>query len=444
LNTLNKSPEITIYIVSYNYGHFLKESINSVLNQICKNWELILIDDGSTDDTEEICRSYLNNEKVSFFKNESRQGLQFCANFALEITKTELLLRLDADDYLTDFATLNLVETAKKYPECALYYGNFYIVDEDGNYCGFDYENKGYDDGTKFSVAPHGAGTAIRTAVLKRYNGYNTKYNAQDGWDLWLKVRSHGSIKVDFPVFYYRVYNQSLSSNSSRLFSQRTKIVKDNALANKKFSKLVIIPIKTFFDQLGMVPFLKYGDENYIDYFFKRLLRFEDYDFLILVDSQDVFDHIRKNYSLSSSFSVFFKSNTESNSLRIFSLLSEGYKYFVESFRITPDFIFYLNFHCTNITEELLSLGTSYCLAFDKELSFPGIKLRDPIIIKKDSVFSMFNPQRFEGFDIRNEDAYVFEGSFLCYRLVEEKSSIILNPNNFTIIEEDFSTLKYL
>ena len=63
-------PKITVYVVSHNYGKYLSEAIESVLRQTFVNWELLIFDDGSSDDTQKIIDLYRNHEKISCFKTE--------------------------------------------------------------------------------------------------------------------------------------------------------------------------------------------------------------------------------------------------------------------------------------------------------------------------------------------------------------------------------------
>ena len=63
---------ISVYITNYNYGNYLEQSINSVLNQSAKNFELIIIDDGSTDNSIEIINKFNNNPQIKFIRQKIR------------------------------------------------------------------------------------------------------------------------------------------------------------------------------------------------------------------------------------------------------------------------------------------------------------------------------------------------------------------------------------
>ena len=71
-----KEDLVSIIMPSYNTGKFIKETINSVLNQTYNNWELIIVDDCSTDDTEEIVNAIKDN-RIKFLKNSTNNGLPF-------------------------------------------------------------------------------------------------------------------------------------------------------------------------------------------------------------------------------------------------------------------------------------------------------------------------------------------------------------------------------
>ena len=110
------NPLITVYITNFNYGRFIKKAINSVLNQTFKNYELIIIDDGSKDKSLEIIREFQNkkNIKIIFQKNNR---LFFSNNLALRLSKAKYIMRLDSDDWLDPHALeimSNILERDKR------------------------------------------------------------------------------------------------------------------------------------------------------------------------------------------------------------------------------------------------------------------------------------------------------------------------------------------
>ena len=94
---MEKQPFVSIVITTYNYGQYLKEAINSALEQTLPPCEIIVADDGSTDNTAEIVAEY--GDKVRYIRYEHK-GICQLRNALLDEAKGEWLLFLDADDYL--------------------------------------------------------------------------------------------------------------------------------------------------------------------------------------------------------------------------------------------------------------------------------------------------------------------------------------------------------
>ena len=91
---------VTVYITNFNYGKFIKQAIESVLMQTEQSFELIIIDDGSTDNSKEIIEKYkdLKNIRIVYQKNK---GLNVTNNIALRAARGKYIVRLDADDYFS-------------------------------------------------------------------------------------------------------------------------------------------------------------------------------------------------------------------------------------------------------------------------------------------------------------------------------------------------------
>lgn len=97
-----KEPRISVIIPTYNRAHLLGETLDSVLNQTYKNWECIIIDDGSTDHTLELMKEYLKDSRFSFIQRpeDKRKGACTCRNIGISNASGDYLQFLDSDDIL--------------------------------------------------------------------------------------------------------------------------------------------------------------------------------------------------------------------------------------------------------------------------------------------------------------------------------------------------------
>ena len=89
---------VSIIMPSYNTGRFIKEAIDSVLAQTHSHWELLIVDDCSTDDTDAVIKPYLADERIRYFKNEQNSGAAVSRNRALREAKGKWIAFLDSDD----------------------------------------------------------------------------------------------------------------------------------------------------------------------------------------------------------------------------------------------------------------------------------------------------------------------------------------------------------
>ncbi|MBQ2967297.1 MAG: glycosyltransferase family 2 protein [Clostridia bacterium] len=88
---------VSVIMPAYNSGAYIQDAVTSVLNQTYENFELLIVDDASTDNTEEIIRMF-NDSRIRYFKNNSRMGAAICRNFALRNAKGKYVAFLDSDD----------------------------------------------------------------------------------------------------------------------------------------------------------------------------------------------------------------------------------------------------------------------------------------------------------------------------------------------------------
>lgn len=118
---------------TYNRAHFIRQAIDSVLSQTFQDWELIIMDDCSTDNTEDIISPYLADARIKFIKNETNLGINKNRNKVLSLSTGEYVAILDSDDYWINNDKLSLQnEFLDHNKEYTLIGSNIIIVDEYG------------------------------------------------------------------------------------------------------------------------------------------------------------------------------------------------------------------------------------------------------------------------------------------------------------------------
>ena len=236
---------ITIYIVNYNYGRFLENAINSALNQDYENKEIIIFDNGSSDNSRTILAKYTKSCKIIF---NSKQKLIPTINQAINLSSGKYLLRLDADDFLMPQALTVLHENIKKHKNTALVFSSYDVVDNEGEKL-FTRIRKFDNKKNKIYHNPaHGACSLMNLEVLKSLGGYDEFFAAQDGYYIWLKlVFDYRVIGIEDILFSYRRHNTNLTNDYLKILRSRMEIQEKFISKNLKinWSEIVVILINT-------------------------------------------------------------------------------------------------------------------------------------------------------------------------------------------------------
>lgn len=238
-------PKVTVYITNYNYGQYIEQAINSVLNQSYKDFELFIIDDGSTDNSKEIIEkySYIENVRIIYQKNK---GLIITNNIALRLAQGDYIMRLDADDFLDKNALKLMVHELEEDSELGLVFPNYFIVDNNGTVTNIRVRIPSNENNVKDNPA-HGACTLIRTKFLRSIGGYDESFKCQDGYFLWINFFSRFKTKnIETALFYYRRHSTNLTNNSERILKTRSKIISKfiSKIGIKNRNTLAIIPVR--------------------------------------------------------------------------------------------------------------------------------------------------------------------------------------------------------
>jgi CMP-N-acetylneuraminic acid synthetase len=242
------SPLVTVYITNFNYEKYLQKAIESVLAQTMQDYELFIIDDGSTDNSKSIIEGFKQHDKISVIFQQNK-GLNITNNVAMRAANGKYLMRLDADDFLEKEALEKMSFALDHDDELGLVFPDYYYVDADGNQTGIEQRHNFEKEVSLYDQPAHGACTMIRLEFLKELGGYNESFTCQDGYDLWIKfITNHKVSNINTPLFSYRRHGQNLTTNEDKILKTRKQI--KSVFVGEHFKSpptLAIIPVRNTF-----------------------------------------------------------------------------------------------------------------------------------------------------------------------------------------------------
>jgi amino acid adenylation domain-containing protein len=227
-NSLNNSNNaiVSVIIPAYNSAQYLPEAVDSVLNQTHSGCEIIVVDDGSTDETKVVCAKY-SDEKHSTVKYvyQSNQGLPAARNKGVEASSGQYLVFLDSDDCLLPSAVEIGLQAMQERPEAGFVFGRYLyqLVRADGTFSTEStFENQppiaSYATILADRHRTQCACGMFRREVFEAVGGYNRELWALEDIDLLLRIAQ------SFPIYYhqqvvseYRIRDQNMSSKSAAM-----------------------------------------------------------------------------------------------------------------------------------------------------------------------------------------------------------------------------------
>jgi glycosyltransferase involved in cell wall biosynthesis len=217
------NPIVSIILPTYNGAKYIKRAIDSVLSQSFSDWELLIIDDGSTDNTEEIIKEYTKKDyRIIYLKNEKNLGIQKTLNRGLRLAKGEYIARIDDDDIWIDKDKLKKqVDFLDKNPEYVLVATRVIYKDENGieiKKSPSTETNKEIQEVIFSRCCFTHSAVVFRKNIILSLGGYSEdeKVKHSEDYDLWLRVCSSEYktyILPGFSIVYTIRINNVTSTN---------------------------------------------------------------------------------------------------------------------------------------------------------------------------------------------------------------------------------------
>jgi glycosyltransferase involved in cell wall biosynthesis len=214
-------PLVSVIIPSYNQAHFLHESIESVLAQTYPHIEIVVVDDGSSDNAVEVASQYQGTRYI----RQENLGVSTARNTGIRHSTGQFLVFLDADDRLTPHALKAGLTCFEAHPESAFVYGRCRFIALDGavlgDNLGFTITGDYYAAMLRRSYIPMPGMVMLRRTVLETVGPYDGFLSGCADYELYLRITRQFPISChETVVAEYRQYGASLSRNTAQMLTE--------------------------------------------------------------------------------------------------------------------------------------------------------------------------------------------------------------------------------
>lgn len=184
---MDQLPLVSIITPSYNQGRFIRQTIESVLNQKYPNIEYIIVDGGSSDNTLEIIKEYGENIK---WISEKDNGQSDAINKGFSMASGEIIAWLNSDDIYLEDTIQKGVDFFKAHPDYGLVYGEGYLIDENGFNKGRFQATQDFDQWSLIHIWDYimQPTTFFLKDAFVKVGGLDMKLNWCMDWDLWIRI----------------------------------------------------------------------------------------------------------------------------------------------------------------------------------------------------------------------------------------------------------------
>jgi glycosyltransferase involved in cell wall biosynthesis len=226
-------PTVDVIIPAYNAAKYLPFAIESVMTQTFEDWRILLVDDGSTDNTAEVVAPYRERlgDKLKYIK-QANGGLPAARNTAIRNSSSEYLALLDADDVWLPCRLTESLKCFEGHPRVGLAYGQISRIDQDGVVLDTHTNPQKHGEG---NIAPHiymrrvqlpCPTITFRRRCVDEVGMFDETMHATEDRDLWLRIALRYEVAVSRVVLaYYRVSAASMSTDPDRMLRAQKQFI---------------------------------------------------------------------------------------------------------------------------------------------------------------------------------------------------------------------------
>lgn len=253
---LNPRPLVSILMLTYNRADYINEAVSSVLRQTYTNWQLTIIDDGSTDETQSIIEN-LKDPRILYIKNYQNKGLITRRIESLTHAKGTYTAILDSDDVWSSTDKLSIqVDYLENNPRAVLVGTIMTVVDKSNNFI----KNSSYgttDKSIRNSMLIRNqfchSSVLMRTSVLTKKSITYRNTDLAEDYDLFLQLGNHGTFaNIPRVMTMYRIHSNSFNNQKPRMANATLNIIKNHKNYPNYNLALVIAKLRVAYRKLKL------------------------------------------------------------------------------------------------------------------------------------------------------------------------------------------------
>ncbi|MEN6553319.1 MAG: glycosyltransferase [Methanobacterium sp.] len=227
---LDQKPKVSVIIPTYNRAHLIPRAIKSVLNQTYHDIEIIIVDDSSTDNTEEIIKSF-KDVNLKYIRHDINKGASAARNTGIKASKGEYIAFQDSDDeWFPDKLEQQMEVFADVYPEVGVVYSGFYRIEADKKIY-LPSDRLPQKEGNIHNELLKGNFVGTPTVLMKKECFKNKRYfdenlPALEDWELWIELSKYYTFKyINKPLLYSYSTPNSINLNENNMLKAHEMIL---------------------------------------------------------------------------------------------------------------------------------------------------------------------------------------------------------------------------
>ena len=260
----NQTPLLSIILPTFNRGKYILDAIESIQAMSFRNWELIIIDDGSTDQTNIVISKCLIDERIHYSYNETNQGASFARNLGLQKSKGKYIGYLDSDNTYSSSFMSHAIEFLEKNQNFDLVYGVLFTSShgKKNEILFKEFSRRQLLKGNYIDMST----IVHRRKLYELFGGFDESINRLDDWDLILKYTQNNDAKgLDILAANYRSLDDLRMTDNNLLGTNFVKVLSKWPPRNINVSPLKVLYVLNSYPQLS---------ESYVEYELKKMRDF--------------------------------------------------------------------------------------------------------------------------------------------------------------------------